>query len=122
MSLQKITRFVCFLWLACTISPLATGLTAEGKPIERDLDGDGKIDQVAYVDRRGNPIRLTIDSNADGVFDKTQFYQGGKIVRIESDRDFDGQVDTRDLFEKEKRVRHERMNAAGRIEPDHPFR
>ncbi len=60
--------------LACMASPMVSGMAAEGKPIERDLDGDGKIDQIAYVDRRGNPIRLEIDSNADERFDKTQYY------------------------------------------------
>ena len=59
------------------VLPLALGMAADEKAIERDLDDDGKIDQIAYVDKRGNPIRLTIDSNADGIFDKTQFYQDG---------------------------------------------
>ena len=54
-------------------------VAAQAKPVERDTFKDGKIDQIAYVDKRGNPIRLTIDSNADGIFDKTQFYQDGKF-------------------------------------------
>ena len=82
---------------------------AEDNRIKRDTDADGKIDQIAYVDKKGNPIRLEIDSNGDGLFDKYQFYQDGKMVNIESDRDHDGIIDTRDYFEKEKRVRHERI-------------
>ena len=113
-STYHLTAFLLF-WVG-TFFIIPSHSSAQAKPVERDTDKDGKIDQIAYVDKRGNLIRLTIDSNADGVFDKTQFYQDGKIVRIESDRDFDGKVDARDLFENEKRVRHERLSADDRIQ------
>ncbi|BBO90149.1 hypothetical protein DSCOOX_33290 [Desulfosarcina ovata subsp. ovata] len=72
---------------------------AQDKRVERDTDNDGKIDQVALLDPRGNPVRLEIDSNADGRFDKIQHYRDGKLTAIESDRDHNGSMDTRDTFE-----------------------
>jgi len=33
---------------------------------------------------------MEIDSNGDAIFDKFQFYQNGRLTRIESDRNFDG--------------------------------
>ncbi|MDD3993426.1 MAG: hypothetical protein PHV70_14890, partial [Desulfobacteraceae bacterium] len=40
--------------------------------VERDTDGDGKIDQVAHVDPEGRPVRLEIDADANDRFEKIQ--------------------------------------------------
>ena len=41
---------------------------AQVKHLEHDSDGDGAIDRIAYVDEKGNPVRLEIDTNGDGFF------------------------------------------------------
>ncbi len=83
---------ICIL-LAVTIVLSPQSTPAEQDVVERDIDEDGKIDQVAYFDRRGRIIRLEIDNNADGVMDRFQYYEGEEIIRIERDSDNDRQID-----------------------------
>jgi antitoxin component YwqK of YwqJK toxin-antitoxin module len=117
MSKRKTALLFIGFTIACHLILWPALLPAKEKPRERDTNGDGKIDQAAYLDRRGRPIRLEIDSNADGRFDKFQFYVDGKLTRLESDRNFDGTIDARDFFKKEKRVRHERLSIeTGKLE------
>ncbi|MBR9986015.1 MAG: hypothetical protein KFF68_08900, partial [Desulfosarcina sp.] len=109
--------FVCLFCAALLLLPNPTApLAARTRTMERDIDMDGTIDQVAHMDKDGKLARLDIDSNKDGLFDKVQFYREGKLIRIESDRNLDGKVDARDLFEDEKRVRHQRLTAHERVE------
>jgi hypothetical protein len=62
-----------------------------GKKVERDIDGDGTIDQIAHVDKRGNPIRHTIDSNADGKPDLWEKYDEAEaLVKRSWDYKYDG--------------------------------
>ena len=63
-----------------SLTPWVSASLARVKSIERDMDNDGIIDQVAHVDDRGNLVRLEIDTNADGAFEKVQFYHDGQLV------------------------------------------
>ena len=75
-----------------TILPGAA-FAKEEKRVERDVDGDGKIDQIAFFDAKGKIARLEIDSNNDGLMDGFQYYKDEKPVRLETDTDFDRRID-----------------------------
>ena len=49
--------------------------------VRRDMDKDGKIDQIAHFDRRGKLIRFKIDSDADGFMDRFQYYEKEQIIK-----------------------------------------
>jgi len=88
---------------------------AKERRIEKDTNGDGKPDEIAVLDDGGKILRLELDTNRDGVMDRFQVYQDEKLVRIESDSDFDGRVDCTDFFEKGKRRRQERLGKSGKV-------
>jgi len=79
--------------------------------VRRDVDKDGKIDQIALFDRRGKLIRLEIDSNADEVMDRFQYYEKEQLIRVEMDTNHDQRIDCRDYFEAGKRTRYERLSS-----------
>jgi antitoxin component YwqK of YwqJK toxin-antitoxin module len=81
------------------------------KIVRQDTNDDGKIDQIALFDRRGKLIRLEIDSNANEVMDRFQYYEKEQIIRVEMDTDHDQRIDTRDYFEAGKRIRHEKLSS-----------
>ena len=88
---------------------------SEGRIIEKDTDEDGKIDQIAHLNAEGDLILLELDSNADGKMDAFQYYEDKKAVRLEKDTDGDGQIDRKDYLKNDKRCRHEKLNALGKI-------
>jgi hypothetical protein len=51
--------------------------------LKRDTTGDGRIDQIAHFGKGGKLIKLEIDSNADEVMDQFQYYEDGKIKRVD---------------------------------------
>lgn len=89
--------------------------SAELKKIEKDTDNDGKIDRIIHVTDKGLTERFDIDTNADGVMDRFQYYENGVMVCAERDTDFDGVIDAKDFYEKEKRVRFEQLDKSGRL-------
>ncbi len=91
---------------------LSGPVSAEQK-VDKDLDGDGKIDQVQVYDTAGNLLRLESDKNQDGFFEIRQLYQDGKLTRIERDTDNDRKMDSIDHIEADKRVRQERLDKDG---------
>lgn len=87
--------------------------------VERDLDGDSKIDQWEYYDDTaqlqrvgfsllgdgvvdawayyGTDQQLTVievSTRRDGTVDRWEHYEGGVMVRVETDTTGDGQADT----------------------------
>jgi antitoxin component YwqK of YwqJK toxin-antitoxin module len=78
--------------------------------LKQDTNEDGLIDQIAHFDKRGKIIKLEIDSNADEVMDRFQYYEKEQIIKVERDTDHDRQIDCRDYFEAGKRVRQERSS------------
>ena len=108
-------RVLLLICLAFAVNPLPA--EARGDVRKRDTNGDGKIDQIAHLDGRGGIIKLEIDSNADGLMDRFQFYEKEKVIRMERDSDHNGKTDSWDYFENEKRVKHERRSEdTGQVE------
>jgi len=58
------------------------------------------------------------DTNEDGVMDQTVFYKGGKKIRRESDKNFDGKVDQWDYYDEEGIYRRTAKDTNGDGQPD----
>lgn len=83
---------------------------------ESDLNADGRKDVVRYYNDEGRPIREESDRNFDGQMDTVFFFQEGKVVRQEVDESGDGRVDTKIYYDKGAPIRAERdtrSNASG---------
>ena len=104
ISILMLRFFTLFLLLAvigfCVLSGIA--VSAEVDAVRQDTDKDGKIDQVAFFDKEGRPVRLEIDSNGDGAMDRVQHYSDGKVVKIERDTDHDKRMDTWIILRRKK--------------------
>jgi hypothetical protein len=95
-----------------TNAPLMTTTNEEGLVVEKaSLAGTGKIDVWTYfrvVEEKNGAkarvlVRKTIDLNADGKPDVSQFYDDrGTLVKEQTDHDFDGRADTVKLFKNGK--------------------
>lgn len=72
------------------------------KRMENDLNKDGIIDQVVIYDGSGAILRVEMDENQDGFFEKQQSYENGALVRIERDTNNNQKWDSIDFFENEK--------------------
>jgi hypothetical protein len=64
-----------------------------------DRNGDGRPDVWRHFNSHGQPTDVRIDTNFDGRSDVQEYYEGGTLVRRESDRNFDDQVDLIEEFD-----------------------
>jgi len=109
----KWRHWLAFWILVVLAGPFCIETTyADMDIIERDTDKDGKIDQIAHLDKHGKLIDLEIDKDADGVMDQFQHYKDEQITCVERDTNGDQQIDIREYFESGKRVRQERISAS----------
>jgi len=88
---------------------------ADGRIVKEDANADGKIDRIAHLDASENMVKLEIDCTEDGRMDTFQYYEKNVLIRIDKDVDGDGAIDVRDVLEKGKRTRHEKMNSRGQM-------
>jgi hypothetical protein len=58
-----------------------------------DHNRDGRPDVWRTYDRQGQLAKMAVDTNFDGRSDVDEYYQGGALVRRESDRDFNDRID-----------------------------
>jgi hypothetical protein len=54
---------------------------------------DGVMDAVAVMGPDQLPARVEVSTRRDGTFDRSEFYQAGRLARAEEDTDGDGRVD-----------------------------
>lgn len=80
---------------------------------EADLNGDGLKDIVRFYADDGDPIREESDRNFDGRIDSITIFEDGVVFRRDLDEDFDGRIDTRIYYEDGSISRIER-DLAGR--------
>ena len=81
---------------------------------EVDLNGDGVKDVIRYYSDDGRPQREESDRNFDGRLDTITVYQEGRVVRTERDANGDTRIDTKTFFDdRGEPVRIER-DLAGR--------
>jgi 5-hydroxyisourate hydrolase-like protein (transthyretin family) len=101
--------------LALLLAATPPALAAAERTIRKDIDQDGRADQIAHYDADGGLLLLEVDSNKDGVMDRFQHYKGPELTRVEGDLDHDGLVDIKDYYEKGRRYRQEQLDRRGRI-------
>jgi hypothetical protein len=58
-----------------------------------DLNRDGRPDVWRAYGRDGRIARVAVDTNFDGRSDVEEFYENGILVRRQTDRNFDDQID-----------------------------
>ncbi len=66
---------------------------------ESDLNGDGTKDVVRYYNDEGRPLREESDRNFDGQMDTITVFQEGRVVRTEIDGNGDGRVDIKIFYD-----------------------
>jgi hypothetical protein len=64
-----------------------------------DTNRDGRPDLWQSYDLHGALVHVSVDSNHDGRSDVQESYDNGRLVRRESDRNFDDQIDLIDEFD-----------------------
>ena len=62
--------------------------------LEKDLNGDGKVDDILWFDATGNKVKESVDANFDGRMDTFYYYnERGVLSRVEVDTTFDDKID-----------------------------
>jgi len=91
---------------------------------EADLNGDGVKDVVRFYNDEGRPLREESDRDFDGSIDTITVFQSGRVVRTELDEDSDGRVDTKIYYDERGVTTRTERDVAGRSTPDtwHPDR
>jgi hypothetical protein len=79
--------------LACVMGAVLSLWPAALEVRTEDLNRDGRPDVWRVYNRRGQVASVSVDTNFDGRSDVQEYYDGGALVRRESDRDFDDQID-----------------------------
>jgi hypothetical protein len=88
---------VC-LWVGVAVVAVSLWPPAGRVQVE-DRNGDGRPDVWRQYDQWGTLTEVAIDSNFDGRSDVFEYYDQGSLVRRESDRNFNGQIDIVEEFE-----------------------
>jgi hypothetical protein len=85
--------------LVCAAAAAVSLAPAAGRVRMEDRNGDGRPDVWRQYDQWGTLTEVAIDSNFDGRSDVYEYYDQGALVRRESDRNFNGQIDLVEEFE-----------------------
>jgi antitoxin component YwqK of YwqJK toxin-antitoxin module len=104
-----------FATIGTSAALAADPANSSGRIIRRDLDHDGRVDQVAHYDAKGKLRLLEVDSNGNGIMDRFQHYEGAEMTRVEGDLDDDGHIDITDYYDKGRRRRQERLGPDGQV-------
>jgi hypothetical protein len=102
-------RRVAFLYTVACAAVAVTMVWPAGRLVRTDdRNGDGRPDVWRHYDTHGQPTEVDIDTNFDGRSDVHEYYDHGVLVRRESDRNFNDQVDLVDEFDP---TTHERIRS-----------
>lgn len=85
---------------------------------ESDLNGDGTKDVVRYYNDEGRPLREESDRNFDGQMDTITVFQEGRVVRTEIDSSGDGRVDTKIFYDDDGNAVRTERDLTGRSTAD----
>lgn len=81
---------------------------------EHDMNADGIKDVVRYYSEEGAALREESDRNFDGTIDSTLVFQDGRIVRQELDENGDGRIDVKMFFDDDGRPLRTERDMQGR--------
>ena len=112
--------------------------------VERDRDGDGRIDSWEYYDSKqklvkvgfslagdgvlnawayrgsdGEISKVEVSTRRDGVVDRWEYYEKGQLARVDEDTDHDGRVDRWSMYDGGI-LMDTSTSAGGRRPPDPP--
>jgi hypothetical protein len=89
--------------IACAVGAVIS-LWPSGLDVRtEDNNRDGRPDVWRVYNSRGQVATVSVDTNFDGRSDVQEYYAGGALVRRESDRDFNDQIDLIQDFDADTR-------------------
>ncbi len=63
------------------------------------LPGDGVLDAWAYRDAKGRIVKIEVSTRRDGIVNRWEYYENDKMVRVEEDTNGDGRSDRLSTYE-----------------------
>src|SRR5690242_5530553 len=100
--MRRFRRPIVLLSVLCCAAAAGVELWAAARCVlTEDRNGDGAPDLWRRYDTSGQLTRVELDNNFDSAPDIEEFYEHGVLVRRESDRNFNGQVDLVEEFDTE---------------------
>lgn len=100
----KSTYFNLQVLVVAALFVLLPNSTWAQKRVEKDLNKDGRIDQVFIYNDKGMIEQVEIDGDQDGNIEKRQIYLDGLLIRVEQETDNHKKVD---YFKNEKRIQQD---------------
>jgi hypothetical protein len=79
--------------LFCVTAGLISAWFPSSSTRTEDLNRDGRPDVWRAYGRNGRIASIAVDTNFDGRSDVEELYENGVLVRRQTDRDFDDQID-----------------------------
>src|SRR5215471_977832 len=90
--LRRALAFVLGVIL-CATAGLISLCFSSGSTRTEDLNRDGRPDVWRAYGRDGRIASVAVDTNFDGRSDVEELYENGVLIRRQTDRDFDDQID-----------------------------
>jgi hypothetical protein len=112
---RRVRAFAFLSVLIGLVAALASSRLTVGSVRTEDRNGDGRPDVWRAFDEQGRPVAVSIDTNFDGRVDVHEYYAHGSLLRRESDRDFNSQVD---LVEEFDIATHEHLRSVVDVNSD----
>jgi hypothetical protein len=100
---RALAAFLCVVM--CAAGASGSLWSRAGFSLTEDRNGDRRPDVWRVYDRQGQLSEVAFDTNFDGRADVYEYYEGGVLVRRQSDRDFNDQVDLIEEFDPATRGR-----------------
>jgi hypothetical protein len=94
----SLCAILCAAGLVISVWPSSLDIRTE------DHNRDGRPDVWRVYNSRGQVATVSVDTNFDGRSDVQEYYDGGALVRRESDRDFNDQIDLVQEFDATTRL------------------
>ena len=83
------------------------------------LAGDGVLDAWAYRDKDAKITKIEVSTRRDGTVDRWEYYEKGQLARVEEDTNHDGHVDRSSTYQ-DGILMNQAVGAAGDRRPDPP--
>ena len=83
------------------------------------LPGDGVLDAWAYRDKDGQITKIEVSTRRDGTVDRWEYYEKGQLARVEEDTNHDGHVDRSSTYQ-DGILLNPAVGAAGDRRPNPP--
>jgi len=96
--MKNIIKIIPLLFLFCFLAALVYAQeqqqTVAPKKVEVDRNYDGVPDRFEYYDNDGKIVRVETDADFNGKTDEWVYYKNGVVEKAEKDTNGDGKPDT----------------------------